>query len=257
MKNKLQELYVDADIIVVNKPAPLLSIPDRFDQSLPNLRDMMRMQYGEAFVVHRLDRETSGVVVAARNQQAQTNLQEQFGSRSVEKVYYALLEGTPHFEDDPLIVDIPIEIDPRHLGLMRASVSGKPSRTDFSIVEQFKHAFLATCVLHSGRQHQIRVHAKAIGHPLFIDSQYGNRSEFMVSSVKRRFNVAKNEDERPLMSRQTLHAHRIAFDHPTTGERLAFEAPLQKDFKALCQVLRKYAAVVQTDSSSVRRGGRW
>lgn len=257
MKKDIQELYSDEHIVVVNKPAPLLSIPDRFDQSLANLRDLLRKRYGSAYVVHRLDRETSGVVLAALTPEAQSVLQDQFSARTVEKEYTALLEGVPHFEDDPLVVDIPIEVDPRQPGLMRASVAGKASRTDFSIVEQFKNAFLVKCVLHTGRQHQIRVHAKAIGHPLFIDSQYGNREEFFVSSVKRRFNVAKNEDERPLMNRQTLHASKLTFDHPVTGERLSFEAPLQKDFKAICQVLRKYASTVQTDRSFGKHGGQW
>jgi 23S rRNA-/tRNA-specific pseudouridylate synthase len=103
-------------------------------------------------------------------------------------------------------------------------------------------ATLLECELITGRQHQIRVHCAAVGHPLLIDKDYGGLDEFMLSSVKRKFKVGKHEEEKPLMTRTTLHAFSLECTHPTTHERMHFEAPYPKDFKALLQTLDKYAS---------------
>lgn len=236
----LDELYSDDDIVVVNKPTGLLSIPDRFDTELPNVRNILRDRYGSIFVVHRLDRETSGVMIMAKTAEAHKHLSEQFEHHTVKKFYHAIVSGI--IDPDTLPIDIAIGPDPRRKGLMKPTARGKEAHTVLRVVERFRVATLVECELITGRQHQIRVHCAAIGHPLFVDADYGRAKEFMLSSIKRKFNLAKNTEERPIIARVTLHAHALHATHPTTGERMVWEASHPKDFAAALQVLRKYAA---------------
>ncbi|MFW5701930.1 MAG: pseudouridine synthase, partial [Bacteroidota bacterium] len=127
-------------------------------------------------------------------------------------------------------------------GAMMPSVRGKESLTIIRVLERYRGATLLECELKTGRQHQIRVHCSAIGHPLIIDPLYGNNDAFYVSSVKRRFNLKKGTEERPLMKRVSLHSYSIGFTHPMTGEHTESIAEYPKDYKALTQVLGKYAS---------------
>jgi 23S rRNA pseudouridine1911/1915/1917 synthase len=237
---KLEILYADAAMVVVNKPAGLLSIPDRFDQTLPSVKVMVREQFGSAYVVHRLDRETSGVMLMPLTPEAHRALNDQFEHHTVVKTYEAIVSGI--VDKDEMTIDIPITPDTRRKGLMKPSAKGKEARTVLRVLERFRLATHVECDLITGRQHQIRVHCSAIGHPLLVDADYGTSSSFLLSSIKRRYNVSKGETERPLIDRLTLHARRIAFDHPETQQRMTIEAPPPKDFSATLQVLRKYAA---------------
>lgn len=239
-KTRLEVLHADESLVVVNKPAGLLSIPDRYDLTLPSVKTLIREQFGSAYVVHRLDRETSGVMLMPLTPEAHKLLNDQFEHHTVIKTYEAIVSGI--VDRDEMTIDIPITPDTRRKGLMKPSAKGKEARTILRVLERFRLATHVECDLITGRQHQIRVHCSAIGHPLLVDSDYGTSSEFLLSSIKRRYNVRKGETERPLIDRLTLHARRISFDHPTTGERMTIEAPPPKDFAATLQVLRKYAA---------------
>ncbi len=240
---KPEILYDDEYIVVLAKPAGLLTLPDRFDETLPNLRMMLKEKYGEIYVVHRIDRETSGVMIFCKTAEAHKTLSEQFETRSIRKIYHAIAQG--RFEQDELAIDIPLQADPARPGLMSPSVRGKESLTKVRVVKRFRMATLLECELITGRQHQIRVHTAAIGHPLLIDKDYGGLEEFLLSSVKRKYNVGKHQEEKPLMSRTTLHAFSLEFQHPATQESMRFEAPYPKDFKALLQTLEKYASYKQ------------
>lgn len=239
-RERLEELYCDDAIVVVNKPSGLLSIPDRFDKELPNVRGLLQHKYGEIFVVHRLDRETSGVLIMARTADAHRHLSEQFEHHTVTKLYHAVVSGI--VDRDELPISIAIAPDPRRKGLMKPSARGKEARTNLRVLERFRVATLVECELVTGRQHQIRVHCSAIGHPLLVDADYGRSTQFMLSAIKRKFNLAKNTEERPIIERLTLHAYSLSVAHPATQERMTWEAPYPKDFAATVQVLRKYAA---------------
>lgn len=239
-KVKLEILHSDASLVVVNKPAGLLSIPDRYDQTLPSVKAMVREQFGSAYVVHRLDRETSGVMLMPLTPEAHRHLSDQFEHHTVVKTYEAIVSGI--VDRDEMTIDIPITPDTRRKGLMKPSAKGKEARTILRVLERFRLATHVECDLITGRQHQIRVHCSAIGHPLLVDADYGTSSEFLLSSIKRRYNVRKGETERPLIDRLTLHARRITFVHPDTNQNMTFEATPPKDFSATLQVLRKYAA---------------
>ncbi len=240
MKTKIDLLYEDEAFIVVNKPPNLLTIPDRFDATKPNLYHWLSAQYAKKiFIVHRIDQETSGAICFARTEAAHRHLSQQFEKRTVEKVYLALVEGQPNPPTGE--IDKPIGLHPTQPGTMTVIRTGKPARTDYRTMEVFKAFSLMEADIKTGRTHQIRVHFKFIGHPLMIDALYGKRAAFYLSEVKgRSYNPNKHQEERPLMSRTTLHAGKLVLDHPITGKRLAFEAPLHKDFAAVLQQLRKW-----------------
>lgn len=236
----LDVLFHDDHIVVINKPAGLLSVPDRFDASLPDARSMVRARFGEAFVVHRLDRDTSGVMIFALNAEAHRSLSMQFEHHTVTKLYHAIVSGT--VERDSFSIDIPLMADAKRKGLVRPSARGKEARTEITVIERFRLATLVEAKLITGRQHQIRVHCAAVGHPLLVDADYGRASEFLLSSIKRKFKLAKNTEERPIIERQTLHAHTLGILHPVDNTGAHWTAPYPKDFAATLQVLRKYAA---------------
>ncbi len=236
-------LFEDEHVLVLNKEAGTLTIPDRYDQELANLKSMLKARYGDIFVVHRLDRDTSGAILFAKTAEAHKTLNRQFQQRTVGKIYHAILAGV--VQQDEIPIDIPLMPHPKIKGLMAPSVRGKESLTIVRPLQRFRMATLAECDMRSGRQHQIRVHCAAIGHPLLVDAEYGRSEGFMLSSIKRRYNLAKNTEERPLIARNTLHSYRLEFTHPFTGETLRFEAAYPKDFRATLQVLAKYAKQYQ------------
>ncbi|MES2765746.1 MAG: RluA family pseudouridine synthase [Bacteroidota bacterium] len=241
---KLEKLYEDDDVVVINKPAGLLTIPDRYQARLPNMRDILKEQYGSIFVVHRLDRETSGAIIFAKNAEAHKNLNDQFEHHTVKKIYHTVVSGI--VSQDEMAIDIPLAPDPVKKGLVRPSARGKEALTTIRVLERYRMATFLECNLHTGRQHQIRVHCAAIGYPLLVDENYAGTSEFMLSSIKKKFNLAKHTEEKPLISRLTLHAYSLTFKHPSTEEEISVVAPYPKDFRALLNSLGKYATYKTT-----------
>lgn len=236
---RLEILHEDEHVLVVVKPADLLTIPDRFGNT-DSLQALLERKYGKIFIVHRLDRETSGVICFARTEAAHRHLSMQFEQHKVGKHYLALVDGVMHQETGE--IDKPIGPHPVIAGKMAVSKQGKPSFTQYQVLELFKQFTLVEATLKTGRTHQIRVHFQSIGHPLAVDSLYGRREGFLLSEIKgRNYRSGKfSEDERPLMTRTSLHAARLVFDHPETGKRLEFSAELPKDFNAVLNQLRKW-----------------
>jgi len=239
-KIKYSIIFEDDDIIVVDKPSGMLTIPDRFS-SAENLRGLLTEKYGKIFVVHRLDKETSGIMIFAKNAESHRSLSIQFEHHTVQKIYSAVIAG--QLAEDSLEIDIPLMLDPVQKGMMRPSARGKESLTIMRAVEKFRIATYVECDLRTGRQHQIRVHAASIGHPLLVDSLYGTSEQFFLSSIKRRYNLQKDAEEKPIISRITLHSTSLGFKHPKTQEDMVFKAEPPKDFNALLSVLRKYSAI--------------
>jgi len=232
------KIYEDDRIIIVNKPAGLLTIPDRYDETLPSLRAILTEEYEEIFVVHRLDRDTSGIMIFAKDAEAHRNLSMQFEDLSIKKIYHVVADGVIH--QDYLEIDIPLMPDPRKPGRSVPSARGKESLTILSVKERYRHGTFAEINLVTGRHHQIRVHLAAIGHPLLIDNFYGNATEFYLSKIKKRFNLKKKDVEKPIIARITMHAFSLGFKHPDDDREVSFEAEYPKDFAALLQVLGKY-----------------
>ena len=238
MKNKFTIIYEDEDILVLDKASGELTIPDRFKPEQFNLYNYLEGKYGKIFTVHRLDRETSGLLVFAKTEAAHKSLSQQFEDRTVEKIYKVLVEGVMY--DMEGSIDKPIAKHPSKAGQMTVSSKGKPSLTLYKVVEHFKNYTLAEADIKTGRTHQIRVHFKSIGYPLAVDSVYGRSDVFLLSKVKKKYNFGKEEEERPMMSRTSLHAARLVLDHPVSGKRMTFESELPKDFGAVVKQLQKW-----------------
>lgn len=240
---KLEILHADDQIVLINKASGMLSIPDRYAPEKPNLLTLLKKKYGDIYTVHRLDKETSGILCYARTETAHKHLSKQFQERTVDKIYLTLVDGQMHQEEG--VIDKPIAPHPHISGKMIVTQKGKVSRTDWKVVETFKNFTLVEANIKTGRTHQIRVHFEALGYPLAIDSTYGRREAFLLSEVKskKKYRLGKDQEERPLMSRSILHAYRLTIEHPTTGEAITTEAPLPKDFRAVVQQLRKWNAI--------------
>ena len=231
---KLEILHEDADLIAVNKPANVLTIPDRFDASLKNLRTILRDKYGDIFIVHRLDKETSGVMLFARNAETHKTLNEAFSGREVNKTYLAIAQK-PGLASG--VIEENIAESPRAPGRYEIRSKGKAAITEYEVIETFRNYALLKVKILTGRTHQIRVHLKHVGAPLLVDSKYGMAEAFYLSSIKR---LRKRPDqERPLISRCSLHAHVIQLKHPTTEETVSFTAEPPKDIRATLNQMRK------------------
>lgn len=234
-------IHQDEYIVVINKPAGLLSIPDRYTLDKPNAKQITSQLLGiELWIVHRLDKDTSGLLCFAKNEKAHQHLNEQFQNRTVKKEYLALVTGTVSGENQ-IEVSLGIKEHPTKLGTMITVNKGKPSKTTFEVLERFKHYTLLKAIPLSGRTHQIRVHLKAIGHPLMVDPTYGKAESFYLSSLKgKKYGQKKATEEKPLINRLTLHAEYLTLKHPKSEASVTFLAPLPKDIKAVLNQLRKW-----------------
>ena len=233
---RLEFIYEDADLVVINKPAHLLSVPDRFGPGIFNLYNLLQDKYGEIYIVHRLDKDTSGVIIFAKNSESHRKLSTAFEDRKVTKRYWAIVLGAVGTEGE---IDLPIGEDPHRPGKMCIDTeNGKPSLTHYRLKESLGDYSLLELEPHSGRTHQIRVHLKAIGHPLLVDPLYGSRSELLLSSLKRKYKQKPEKAERPLIGRLTLHAAYLELDHPSSAARLSWEVPLPKDMRSTIKQLK-------------------
>ncbi len=236
MQTSISVLYSDEDIVVVDKPVGLLAVPDRYDPDAPVATNLLKTDFGKLLVVHRIDKDTSGVLVYARNADSHRELNGAFGTGAVKKVYRALVRNLPSWEETECELPLRMDGDRQHRTVIDAA-EGKASRTVFKLLEAYKGmvgaagAGLVEARPETGRTHQIRVHLSALGHPCYCDPLYGDGQPLLLSRVKRGWRGDPFK-ERPLMSRTALHAFSADFAHPRTGAPLHMEAPLPKDMRA-------------------------
>lgn len=226
------------DWIAFNKPSGLLSIPDREGKEI-SLKQLLKEKYGGIFTVHRLDKDTSGLIIFAKTQDAHKHLSAQFEERQTKKIYLGLVNGS--LMDKSGSIDAPIAEHPAKNGTMIINRRGKDALTDYEVLQEFGIYSWMRFRIHTGRTHQIRIHAKEIGHPIVCDQLYGDSKPVLLSSLKlKKFKLSKDqEEERPLLNRLALHAHQLSFKNEK-GEPIELEAPLPKDLKALLQQLNKW-----------------
>lgn len=236
---KLAELIIfeDDDFIALNKPSGLLSIPDREGKEI-SLKSLLQEKSNNIFTVHRLDKDTSGLIVFAKNETAHRHLSMQFEGRQTEKIYMGLVIGSPAISKGS--IDLPIAENMVTRGTMIINRRGKQSLTDYEVLENFGSYSWMQFRIHTGRTHQIRVHMKDMGHPIVCDELYGDGKPLLLSSLKSKFKLSKSElEERPLLNRLALHASRLSFTRPN-GEKAELEADLHKDLRASLQQLTKW-----------------
>lgn len=239
MKQNIETIYEDEDFAVINKSAGVLTIPDRCDIFLPNLQQLLELKYGKIFVVHRLDKETSGVIIFAKNELAHKNLTQQFFNREVKKLYLAIVYGVIPLDEGK--IDLPIGENQNEPQKVKIDfVNGKPSITEYKVLERFKNYTLLEARPITGRRHQIRTHLATIGYPLVADKLYSNKDNLFLSDLKMDYKFKKGEKEKPIIERTALHSYKIEFYHFRKKEKVVFEAELPKDFNILLKYLRKY-----------------
>ena len=222
----LHIVYEDEHLIVVDKPAGMVVHPAPGHASgtlvnallahCPLIAEAGRPE--RAGIVHRLDKDTSGIMVVAKHEDALSGLHEQFRNREVDKTYLALVRGRVKTPEG--IVEVPMGRDPADRRMMTALPEGKYARTRYRVIEFFRNHTLVEAHPYTGRTHQVRVHLAWLGHPVVGDSRYGPRRQ------------------RLLRNRHFLHSHRLSFTHPATGEALTFESPLPAELDDVLARLR-------------------
>jgi len=233
----LSIIFENDDFIAVNKESGMLSIPDRHDETQLSLYKFLNQKYGKIFIVHRLDRDTSGLILFAKNEPTHKYLSQLFEQRKIEKKYLGIVRGS--MPEKKGSINEPIGEHPVKKGMMTISKKGKPSLTNYEVLEDYGVFSLVQFDIQSGRTHQIRVHTKSIGHPIICDELYGDGKPILLSSFKKKYKLSQNDlEERPIISRLALHSASLHFKDIHQKE-FFIEAPMPKDMKALLQQLKK------------------
>jgi 23S rRNA pseudouridine1911/1915/1917 synthase len=240
----LDVIYEDEHIAAVNKPPGMVVHPAKGHWS-GTLAGAIQHRFGNMSgvggparpgIVHRLDRDTSGVIIVARHDQAHMKLAAQFESREVEKEYFAIVAAVPRLDRD--LIDRPIGAHPyqrEKMAIRTDHPTVREAQTFYEVVERFDGLAALRVLPKTGRTHQIRVHLASIGCPILCDRLYGGRAKLTRGELLRRY-----EDTTPMLERQALHARRIALNHPATGERIEFTAPLAADLVAALDAIREH-----------------
>ena len=211
-------LFEDEQLLVLNKPAGLPVLPDGWEKDAPYLVEQLEAQYSKIWIVHRLDKVTSGVMVFAKNAEAHRELNIQFEKHSVDKIYHAIANGLADWDEKIARHKLRINVGHHHRTMVDPT-SGKSAETHFRVLERFREQMLLEARPLTGRTHQVRVHAYALGYPLIGDTIY-------------------SAPETDTISRAALHAKTLAFVHPVTKQRLNFGAPYPDDFNNALKMLR-------------------
>jgi RluA family pseudouridine synthase len=214
-------LFSDEEFLVINKPSGLRVIPDGYDRTLPTLLTELTPQWGRLYVVHRLDKDTSGVMLLARTPAAHRNLSMQFSAHSVAKVYTALCTGVPVWQDQTINLPLRVDGDRRHRTILDP-VNGKPARTEARLLRSMKIYCLIEARPFTGYTHQIRAHLALVGLPLLGDPLYSYPPSWHGSRV--------DLSALPPFPRTALHALEIFFTHPLSAQPVHFNAPFPPDF---------------------------
>lgn len=251
----LDVVYEDDDVIVVNKKPGMVVHPGygNYRGTLVNalmwhFRELPLFSTGESRpgLVHRIDKNTSGILVIAKNEYSLYNLSKQFFDRTTDRKYIALVWGVPDPPAGTVTGNVGRNIrDRKIMQVFPDGSDGKPAITHYRIIEDFGYTSLIECRLETGRTHQIRVHMSYIRHPLFNDEEYGGDKILKGTTFTKYQQFIRNCFN--ILPRQALHAKSLAFDHPVTGERMSFDSELPDDMQQVIEKWRKYLSGRDTD----------
>jgi RluA family pseudouridine synthase len=229
----LRSLILEADdaIIAVNKPAGLRVIPDGYDPSLPYLAGLVQDLMGKVWVVHRLDKETTGVVLFARNAEVHRALNQQFQQRAVKKEYRCLVLGVPEWKTMTISLPLKVDGDRGHRTVVHHQ-DGKAAETEVQVLQIFEEISYVAALPRTGYTHQIRTHLSAVGFPLLQDPLYKSRLPLSPAQV----NALRMTPSLPIQ-RTALHAFQISFTHPLTSQFSSIQAQEPEDFRATIDLL--------------------
>jgi 23S rRNA pseudouridine1911/1915/1917 synthase len=238
----LDIIYEDDDLIVLNKQPDMIVHPARGNthgtlvNALAFYSDKLSSGLGEfrPGIVHRLDKNTTGAMVVAKNDTTQWKIAKQFQNRKVKKTYLAIVHGTPELTADRISAPLGIHPKAREKYAIRPEI-GKEAITFYEVLEEFRGFSLLKLTPQTGRTHQIRVHLSYIKHPIVADDMYGGKLIYLWQ-----LQDAEPIAQDPIITRCALHAHTIEFKHPTTNKLMNFEAPLPEDMQSLLDMLKKY-----------------
>jgi len=235
VKSDIPILWSDAALLVVNKPAGLPTLPDGYHPDSPCLVRTLESSCGRLWVVHRLDRYTSGVLVLARSPEAHRALNIQFDRRQIVKVYHALVVGAPSWAERTVSLRLRADGDRKHRTVVDAR-RGKPAVTRLRVLERLGRYTLLEARPETGRTHQIRAHLAAVGLPIVADALYGDGAPVVLPEQRGR--AGGSPPAEPLLARLGLHAWSLTLQHPWTQETLRFAAPYPEDMAAALSHLR-------------------
>jgi len=233
-------LYEDEDIIAYNKPSNVLVVADRNDLNtglLGALRRHNNSPSGPPYLLHRLDRGTSGVWIVAKHTEAKKHINQQFVDNQIYKQYRAIVQGV--FFDKEGEINEPIGKHPKH-GTKMIVGKGKEASSRYKVLRQFRHYAVVRVWPTTGRTHQIRAHLQHLGHPLLIDELYGGMAEFFLSKIKPKYKTTHKKLEKPLISRLTLHCEAMELSLPSLASTIRIESPLPKDLARLERNFQNY-----------------
>lgn len=215
-------LFEDNNLVIVNKPSGLLTIPDGYNANLPCVKLMLDDLYDRVWTVHRLDKNTSGILIFAKNQSAHRNLNIQFSNRQISKEYRSCMHGFPLWDQKTISIPLKINGDRRHRTIPD-QLNGKNATTSFFVINKTASSCMMKVFPKTGLTHQIRAHASCLGFPIIGDSLY-----WRLGSIK-----SQNSYLYPFsQARLFLHAFSITFKHPTSGKSMTFTASLPKYFNS-------------------------
>ncbi|MBX3035516.1 MAG: RluA family pseudouridine synthase [Anaerolineales bacterium] len=216
----MEIIFVDDHILIINKPANLSVLPEGWDKDATYLVKMLEVDYEKIWVVHRIDKITSGIIVFALNAEAHRSLNIQFEKHQVEKKYHSLVNGVPKWDEKITKFPLRVNVGHKHRTVVDDR-NGVKAETRFRLLEQYQLSALVEAMPMTGRTHQIRVHAYALGHPLVGDVLY-------------------SAPESKIIHRPALHARSLIFTHPATGNKVSFEADYPDDFREALETTRRF-----------------
>ncbi|MCB9261295.1 MAG: RNA pseudouridine synthase [Flavobacteriales bacterium] len=223
----------DENLLIINKPPMVSSLQERIGIAM-SVQELAQNYYADAQLCHRLDKETSGILLIAKNAETYREIAVKFEKRQMDKTYWAIADGRHYFEK--FEVDLPLSVSSKGRAKID-KLNGKPAQTLFQVLEQFKHFSLIESKPITGRLHQIRIHLASQNAPIAGDVAYGGQLPFL-RTFKKNFNLKKLTEEQPLITRAALHAHSLQFE--LFGKQYSVDAALPKDMAAFLNLLRKY-----------------